>query len=334
MNPVQFPLALNKEYASFEALKTACREAAILGNFEYATVKSDKRRYTIKCKRDQCPWRLHASLIPKSTMVCIRSFVNDHQCVTPIFERGHSQATQAAIASKIIEKLHDQPTYRPKDIVQDMQRELGIQIHYKKALRAKDVAMAEINGSFEDAYKQLPQYCEDLKKSNPFTTAIVDSTSEGRFNRMFVSFGASAKGFRFCRPILGLDGTHLKNKYQGILLAAMAVDALGSLFPIAHAVVIAEDDDNWFWFLQQLRQIVQDHANQFLELNALTLLFDHQKGLIDGVAHVFPNSPHSYCLRHLEANFYKEFKYPSSNQYSGKLHERYLRRSSTKRCRR
>ena len=158
-----------------------------------------------------------------------------------------------------------------------MQRELGIQIHYKKALRTKDVAMAEINGSFEDAYKQLPQYCEDLKKSNPFTTAIVDSTSEGRFNRMFVSFGASAKGFRFCRPILGLDGTHLKNKYQGILLAAMAVDALGSLFPITHAVVIAEDDDNWFWFLQQLRQIVQDYANQFLELNALTLLSDRQK---------------------------------------------------------
>src|SRR5436190_8923771 len=183
MNPVQFPLTLNKE-SSFEALKTACREAAILGNFEYATIKSDKRRYTIKFKRDQCPWHLHASLIPDSTMVCIRSFVNDHQCVIPIFGGGYSQAIQAAIASKIIEKLHDQPTYRPKDIVQDIQREFGIQLHYKKALHAKDVAMAEINGSFEDAYKQLPQYCEDLKKSNPFTTAIVDSTSEGRFNRI------------------------------------------------------------------------------------------------------------------------------------------------------
>src|SRR5439155_9893807 len=105
---------------------------------------------------------------------------------------------------------------RPKDIVQDIQRELGIQIHYKKALRAKDQAIAQINGSFEDAYKQLPQYCEDLKKSNPFTMAVLNSTPEGRFHRMFVSFGASAKGFRFCRPILGLDGTHLKSKYEGI----------------------------------------------------------------------------------------------------------------------
>ena len=46
-------------------------------------------------------------------------------------------------------------------------------------------------------------------------------------------------------PIL-ICGTHLKSKYQGILLAATTVDALGSLFPVAHAVVIKEDDENWF----------------------------------------------------------------------------------------
>ena len=62
---------------------------------------------------------------------------------------------------------------------------------------------------------------------------VVDPTREGKFNRMFISFGASEKGFQFCRPILGLDGTHLKSKYQGILLTATAVDAPGSLFPNA-----------------------------------------------------------------------------------------------------
>jgi hypothetical protein len=30
--------------------------------------------------------------------------------------------------------------------------------------------------------------------------------------------------------------------------------------------------------------------------------------LIDGVATVFPNHPHGYCLRHLEDNFHKQFK--------------------------
>ena len=55
-------------------------------------------------------------------------------------------------------------------------------------------------------------------------------------------YGACASGFHFCRPVLGLDGTHLKSKYQGILLAATGVDAAGALFPLAYAVVNAEND--------------------------------------------------------------------------------------------
>ena len=53
--------------------------------------------------------------------------------------------------------------------------------------------------------------------------------------------------FEHCHPLIGLDGTHLKSKYQGILLAATGVDANGSLYPLTYAVVDAENDDNWLW---------------------------------------------------------------------------------------
>ena len=46
-------------------------------------------------------------------------------------------------------------------------------------------------------------------------------------------------------PVLGLDGTHLKSKFQGILLCATGIDANGSLFPLAYAIVDTEKDDNW-----------------------------------------------------------------------------------------
>src|SRR5436309_15904662 len=72
-----------------------------------------------------------------------------------------------------------------------------------------------------------------LEGSNPFTTAIVDATSNNQFRHMFLSFGASAQSFHFCRPIVGLNGTYLKSKYQRILPSATAVDALRSLFPVA-----------------------------------------------------------------------------------------------------
>ena len=94
----------------------------------------------------------------------------------------------------------------------------------------------------------------------------------------------------------------------GILLAATAVDANGCLFPLAHAVVAAENDDNWLWFLQLLLTVVQSHALQSLIDKALVFLSDRHKGLLKAVEDVFPGCPHGYCLKHLEANFHKEFK--------------------------
>lgn len=88
-------------------------------------------------------------------------------------------------------------------------------------------------------------------------------------------------GFAHCRPLLGLDGTHLKHKYLGILLAATAVDANGSLFPFTYAVVNAENDDNWLWFLRHAREIIERYAPLFLQPGGLVFLSDRQKGLFD-----------------------------------------------------
>jgi len=94
----------------------------------------------------------------------------------------------------------------------------------------------------------------------------------------------------------------------GVLLAATAIDARGCLFPLAHAVVDAENYENWYWFLQLLLTVVQSHALQSLIDKALVLLSDRQKGLLQAVGLIFPGCPHGYCLKHLEQNFHKEFK--------------------------
>src|SRR5579859_7065408 len=202
-----------------------------------------------------------------------------------------------------------QPSYKPSDIVLDMQRELGVKITYSKAWRSKELTVKQINGSYEESYAKLGQYCEDIVNTNPGSTAFVDVTEENKFKRMFISFGAAAKGFAHCVLVVGLDGTHLKSKYLGILLSATSVDALGLLFPVAHAVVDAENDDNWLLFLTILRNnVIQPNAPTFVDSGRLVLLSDRQKGLLGGVESVFPTNPHGYCLRHLEENFHKVFK--------------------------
>ena len=90
----------------------------------------------------------------------------------------------------------------------------------------------------------LPNYCESIKVSNPGTRVILDTTEENRFKHIFMCYSASVVGLKHCRILLGFDGTHLKYKYQGILLATTGVDANGSLFTLAYAVIDAENDDN------------------------------------------------------------------------------------------
>jgi len=89
-----------------------------------------------------------------------------------------------------------------------------------------------INGTVEDAYNALPKYCEDLNQSNPDSTIVLECTPEGdagqRFQRIFVCYSASAIGFGYCRPVLGLDGTHLKTKYyiirQSLILVSLLIN--------------------------------------------------------------------------------------------------------------
>jgi len=53
-----------------------------------------------------------------------------------------------------------------------------------------------------------------------------------------------------------------------------------------------------------------EHAPSFLDPQALTFVSDRQKGLLEALGIVFPQSPNGYCLRHLYENLWKQFKHP------------------------
>ena len=178
---------------------------------------------------------------------------------------GHQQATAKFIADWILPMVKVNPRYRPIDIIRDVKTHLGIDISKSKAFRAKEWALELLHRSHKAAYKQMPKYIADIERNNPNSIATLESTSENRFKCVFICYGASAMGIAHCRPLLGLDGTHLKTRYQGILLTATGVDAHGQLFPLAWAVVDAENNDNWLWMLRLLRQVLEQSAPHFLE---------------------------------------------------------------------
>jgi hypothetical protein len=208
--------AVNAKFDSFSALKHACTRAALLDVYEFVPEKVDSKRYTLKCKDKECPWHLHATSIPETDTWHIRTSTQTHTC-HGIIHDGHANVDEEFISTEILPKVRSDSSIKPKAIQDLFKDEYGVKISYQKAYRARERARQIIDGSHEEAYSLLPKYCQEVQRSNPGSTVQLDvDPNTNRFKRVFISFAASAMGFAYCRPLLGLDGTHLTHTYQGI----------------------------------------------------------------------------------------------------------------------
>ncbi|PIA25045.1 hypothetical protein AQUCO_13300032v1 [Aquilegia coerulea] len=301
-----FKFVVGQEFSDVKTFRKTIKEAAIAQHFELRIIKSDLIRYFARCATDGCPWRIRAVKLPNVPTFVIRSIEGTHTC-GKIAQNGHHQASVDWIVDFIEKKLRDDMNYKPKDILEDIQKQYGITIPYKQAWRAREKGLAIIYGSSEEGYCLLPAYCEQIMNTNPGSIAQVFTTgTDCRFQRLFVSFYACIYGFiNGCLPLIGLGATQLKSKYLGTLLSATSFDADGGLFPLAFGIVDVENDESWMWFLSELHKLIEMNTENIPQL---TFLSDGQKGIADAVKRKFPSAFHGICMRHLTDSVSKEFK--------------------------
>ncbi|KAJ4956462.1 hypothetical protein NE237_013245 [Protea cynaroides] len=292
---------VDQRFNSVHEFRDALHKYAIAHGFAYRFKKNDPNRVTVLCKAEGCPWRIHASKLSTTQLFCIKRMTPTHTCEGGVVTAGY-RATRSWVASIIKEKLKESPNYKPKDIAVDIKKEYGIQLNYSQAWRGKEIAKEQLQGSYKDAYNQLPFFCEKIKETNPGSFATFATKEDSSFHRLFVSFHPSLSGFQQgCRPLLFLDSTPLNSKYQGTLLAATAMDGDDGVFPVAFAVVDVETDDNWHWFLLELKSAVSTSRS-------ITFVAGRQKGLRESLAEIFENAYHGYCLRYLSEKFKRDIK--------------------------
>ncbi|XP_028121788.1 uncharacterized protein LOC114319014 [Camellia sinensis] len=92
-----------------------------------------------------------------------------------------------------------------------------------------------------------------------------------------------------------LSGSDLLRPGLNIEVVLTKAHELNGLFPLVFAIVDAENQDNWMWFLSQLLKVVGSSRR-------LTFVSDRQYGLLDALSVVFSNAHHPYCLNHLKRN--------------------------------
>ncbi|KAL4330886.1 hypothetical protein AHAS_Ahas13G0444900 [Arachis hypogaea] len=101
-------------------------------------------------------------------------------------------------------------------------------------------------------------------RTNPGSTTqiLVDRpsiTHQPRFMRMYMCLNSVKQGFlASCRPIIGVDGCHLKGDHGQQLLVAVGRDPNDNYFLIVVAAVEAETRDSWGWFINLLLDDIGD----------------------------------------------------------------------------
>ncbi|KAK4792168.1 hypothetical protein SAY86_022603 [Trapa natans] len=301
-----YSLAIGQEFPDVETCRRALKDIAMALRFDLRIVKSDRSRFIAKCSKEGCPWRIHVAKCPGVPTFSIRTLHGDHTC-EGLHNFHHQQASVGWVARSVEARIRDNPQYKPKEILQIIQAEHGVAVSYMQAWRGKERTMAALHGTFEEGYRLLPAYCDQIRKTNPGSIASVFATGQDNcFQRLFISFRSSIYGFiNGCRPLLEIDRVHLKGKYLGALLCAAAVDADDSLFPLAVAVVDMETDENWMWFMSELRKLLGMNTEN---MPRLTILSERQRGMVEAVETHFPSACHGFCLRHVSEHFRDTFK--------------------------
>ncbi|XP_073037010.1 uncharacterized protein [Primulina eburnea] len=297
--------------------RTYIKKYSIATRRSYLYKKNDREKIIAICSVKSCKWRIYASRHKADNLFGIRKCNLQHSCGEyNLRSRGHPRADAAWVANVLKDKLRGEPSYRPCLMMRDLHRDYGVEIGYRKVCKGKEIAMHDIHGSEKGCYDRLRWYCQAVRETNPGSVAECEiDPVNNKFKRLFICFNACAVGFATgCRPLIFLDGTHIKIKYKGSMLLAVTKDANDDLFTLAYSVVDAENDSNWEWFCYHLRCIILTHHT--IGFDKFTFFSDRHPGIIKAIQLLFPDSHHAYCLRHLVDNFVKTVlrSYPLHNK--------------------
>nr|ABA94023.1 transposon protein, putative, Mutator sub-class [Oryza sativa Japonica Group] len=276
-------------YSRAEDMKEAVKHFAVSLHREFWVAKSNRSQYEVRCvkEKDGCPWRVHAYKGKWKDYWTV-SVVTKHTCFLPGVQKYHRNITCAFVASEMYAHVIDNLTYEPRSIIRHIEETYKYTISYAKAWRAKQKIIEMRFGTYEASYDNLPRLLGVIEERNP---------------------GSSYEVKKF--PSIEHPG---KRKYRGQILTAIGVDGNNQVLPLAFAFVESENTDSWYWFLKLVKtKVVGMRPNVCLihdrHTGILRAIEELQFGSMErGYPGVWDDVQSRWCMRHMGANFFKQFK--------------------------
>ena len=263
-----FKFSAGMEFATLQQFKDAILEHSVLNGKEIRFPKSDKDRVRAVCKKKKkCDYFIFVSRVGRTTTFRVKTMCPKHTCGRAFKNKN---ANSRWVAKKMLDRVKCTRTVKINEVVDDIQRRYATQITGCRAWRARQIAREIVEGESSKQYSLLWSYSEELRRACRGNKCKLELDRPGpglkpRFGRFYVCFDGCKKAIKnSCRPFIGLDGCHLKNKYGGQLLIAVGRDPNDQYLPLAFAVVESETKDTWSWFMKLLLEDIGDQRWCFI----------------------------------------------------------------------
>ena len=168
------------------------------------------------CKKSlKCPFKVYAAKLVKSESWQIKTVKLKHLCMRT---KMNNKLSAESIAERYLEEFKSNNKWKIRQIVDRVMTDLGIKISYSKAWVARQRAKLMIYGSASEQYGRVWDYGKAVLKYNPesgckIQVEGIDQPKSPIFLRIFICLAPLRDGFiRGCRPIIGVDGCHLKGR--------------------------------------------------------------------------------------------------------------------------
>lgn len=265
--PMDDDIAMGNQFISKADCVNAIKIYHMKHCVEFKVNMSNRKRYQISCKNPTCNFRLLASYRKRSNFWEIGKMTQPHTCTTTILNQDHRKLSSQLMCRRLMPLVDKDPSTKVSSCVNLIVSEYKFTPLYRKTWIARNKAIKQVFGNWEESYNELPRYLIALKKFVPGKVVEMQTlplyTEEGTtvngkqiFHRLFWAFQPCIRGFAYCKPLLQIDGTWLYGKYKGTLLMEVAQDGNSNIFPVVFALVEGETSEGWGFFLKNLRRHV------------------------------------------------------------------------------
>ncbi|KAL7227474.1 hypothetical protein ACSBR1_022350 [Camellia fascicularis] len=285
-----------------DEFRSVLRKYVVECGFRFKYVKNDSVRIITVCMMGEskgCMWSVHARVLHANGFFYLRKWNKEHICGVAVRAPKNPRAGSDLVSDVISDRVRD--LTRPTDVVYDLKKDYELEVSYRVAWLGVEKARGEMFGAHSISFDQLRWYSSVVIEHNLGSYVNIEYDEHNNcFIRYFISFKACIDGFNHCRPLLFLDGTFLKGKFKGHLLAATAKDGN------------QENTTNWAWFLGHLTNVINSHKT-------LTFVSDRHTGLLEAIPIIFSTTHHAFCLQHLQRNLQYKLRYVNTSYRAGML---------------